>query len=85
MLWSILSVLFAIVAAVLWGRSAFINVPILQSGWGTLVSVMPDGTRELGEGPFYAALTKISRLNAAAAVFACLSAISQAIALILQK
>ncbi len=46
---------------------------------------MRDGTRELGEGPFYAALTKVSQLNAAAAAFACLSAISRAIALIPQK
>ena len=85
MLWSIISVLFAVLAAVLWGCSAFVNVPVLQSGYGMLVSVMRDGTRKLGEGPFYAALTKVSHLNAVAAAFACLSAISQIIAIIPQK
>jgi hypothetical protein len=82
MCWSILSVFFALAAAILWGGSAFIYLPILQSGWGSLVSIMQDGSRELGEAPFYAALTKISRLNACAAACACLSAIAQAVALV---
>ncbi len=82
MVWSILSIVFALVAAILWGGSAFVYVPVLQSGWGSLVSIMQDGSRELGEAPFYAALKKIARLNAAAAACACLSAIAQAIALL---
>jgi hypothetical protein len=40
-LWS--SVLFAFAAALLWGWSALINVPLLKSGFGTLVTVMKDG------------------------------------------
>jgi hypothetical protein len=79
--WPILSVVFAIAAAVLWGWSAFVNVPVLKSGFGTLVSVMKDGSTVAGEAPFYAALAKISRLNAFAAACACLSAITQAVML----
>jgi hypothetical protein len=67
---SILSVVFASLAALLWGCSAFVNVPLLKSGWGTLVSVMKDGSTVVGEAPFYAALAKISRLNAGAALCA---------------
>jgi len=76
---SIVSVLFAFAAAVLWGWSAFINVPVLKSGWGTLGCVMPDGTSVAGEGPFYAALKRISRLNAFAAACAAISALVQAL------
>ncbi len=36
--WPILSVVFALAAAFLWGWSALINVPVLKSGYGTLVS-----------------------------------------------
>jgi hypothetical protein len=84
-LWSIVSVVFAIAAAVLWGWSAFVNVPVLKSGYGTLVSVMKDGSTVIGEAPFYAALAKISRLNAFAAGCACLSAITQAVTLFSRK
>ena len=85
MLWSILSVFFAIAAAVLWGWSAMINVPVLKSGFGSLVSVMRDGSTVVGEAPFYTALAKISHLNAFAAVCACLSAITQAVTLFLRR
>ncbi|MFZ0592831.1 MAG: hypothetical protein WAM39_20390 [Bryobacteraceae bacterium] len=80
-LWSILSVVFALGAALLWGWSAVINVPLLKSGFGTLVTVMKDGSTVIGEAPFYAALAKISRLNAGAAGCAFLSALTQAITL----
>jgi hypothetical protein len=83
--WSILSVVFAIAAAAFWGWSAVINVPILKSGFGTLVTIMKDGSQVVGEAPFYAALAKISRLNALAAACACLSAIAQAVTLFPQK
>ena len=63
-LWAILSVVFAFAAALLWGWSALINVPLLKSGYGTLVSVMKDGSTVIGEAPFYVALANISRLNA---------------------
>lgn len=82
MLCSILSVLFALAAAILWGWSAFVYVPILKSGYGSLVSILQDGSREIGEAPFYAALKKISKLNAGAAACACLSAVAQAITLL---
>jgi hypothetical protein len=79
--WSIVSVVFACLAALLWGWSAFINVPLLKSGYGALVSVTKDGSTEIGAASFYTALAKISRLNAGAALCAFLSAASQAIAL----
>jgi len=78
-LWSILSIVFALLAALLWGYSAFVNVPLLKSSYGSLVSVMKDGSIIVGEAPFYAALSKISRLNAGAASCAFLSALAQAI------
>lgn len=84
-LWTILSVVFALAAALLWGWSAFINVPLLKSGYGSLVTVMKDGSTVGGEAPFYAALAKISRLNAAAAGFAFLSALTQTITLLPSK
>ena len=52
-LWSILSVVFALGAAFFWGWSAMINVPLLKSGFGTLVTVMKDGSTVIGEEPFY--------------------------------
>jgi hypothetical protein len=78
---SILSVLFALGAAIFWGCSAVVNVPLLKSGYGTLISVMKDGATVIGEAPFYAALAKISRLNALAAGCAFLSALTQAFTL----
>jgi hypothetical protein len=84
-LWSSLSAVFALFAALLWGWSAFINVPLLKSGFGTLVTVMKDGSTIVGEAPFYAALAKISRLNAGAASCAFLSALTQAITLLSSK
>lgn len=78
---SITSVVFALGAAILWGWSAVVNVPVLKSGYGSLISVMPDGTTVGGEGPFYAALAKISKLNAGAAGCAAISAVLQAITL----
>jgi hypothetical protein len=80
-LWPILSVVFALGAAFFWGWSAIINVPLLKSGYGTLVSVMKDGSTVIGEAPFYAALATISRLNAVAAICAFLSALTQAVTL----
>jgi hypothetical protein len=77
-----LSVVFALAAAALWGWSALVNLPVMKSGFGGSVSVMKDGSTVRGEAPFYAALTKISRLNAAAAGCAFLSALTQAITLI---
>lgn len=82
---SILSVVFALVAAIFWAWSAFINVPTIFSGYGTLGTQMPDGSTVIGPGPFYAALTKISRLNAVAAGCAFLSALTQAIAMVPRK
>jgi hypothetical protein len=82
---SVLSVLFALAAALLWGRSALINVPLLQSGYGTLVTVMKDGSTVIGEAPFYEALAAISRLNFFAATCALLSAFTQAVTLFLRK
>lgn len=80
-LWPILSAVFALGAAFFWGWSAIVNVPLLKSGYGTLVSVMKDGSTVIGEAPFYAALATISRLNAVAAICAFLSALTQAVTL----
>ena len=82
---SILSVVSALAAAFFWGWSALVNLPVLESGYGTLVSVMKDGTRVIGEGPFYAALAKVSRLNAIAAGCAFVSAAAQAVTLFPSK
>jgi hypothetical protein len=76
-----LSVVFAFAAALLWGWSATINLPILRSGFGSLISVMKDGSTVVGEAPFYAAMAKISSLNAWAAGCAAASALTQAITL----
>jgi len=65
------SVLFAAFAAILWAWSSFVNLPVLGSGWGTLVN-----TNE-----FYAAMTLIGRLNMTAAGCAFFSALCQAVAL----
>ena len=80
-LWPILGVVFAFGAPFFWGWSAIVNVPLLKSGWGTLVCVMKDGSTVTSEEPFYAALAKISRLNAVAALCAFLSALTQAVTL----
>jgi uncharacterized membrane-anchored protein YitT (DUF2179 family) len=82
---SIVSVVFALGAALFWAWSAFVNVPIIYSGYGTLGTQMTDGSTVVGAGPFYAALTKISRLNAAAAGCAFVSALTQAITLFPRK
>lgn len=82
---SIVSVVLALGAAFFWARSTFVNVPIIFSGYGTLGTQMPDGSTVIGAGPFYAALTKISWLNAAAAVCAFLSALTQVITLFPRK
>jgi hypothetical protein len=65
------SVFFAGVAAVLWGASAAANMPIIGSGWGTLV----------GLDAFYTAMRRVARLDMFAAASAALSALFQAIAL----
>jgi hypothetical protein len=78
---SIFSVVFALAAAILWGWSAMVSVPLIKSGFGSLITVMSDGSTVVGEAPFYAALAKISRLNAAAAGCAFASALTQAVIL----
>ena len=78
---SILSVVFALGAAFFWGWSTRVKVPVLKSGCGTLFSVMEDGSKVIGEGPFYAALKNIARLNVVAAVCAAASAFTQTVTL----
>ncbi|MGA9042415.1 MAG: hypothetical protein WB421_17915 [Terriglobales bacterium] len=82
---SIVSVLFALSAAGFWGWSAFINVPVIYSGYGTLVTQMPDGSNIAGVAPFYAALKLISKLNFLAAGCAFFSALTQALTLLPRK
>ncbi len=84
-LWSIFSIVFAFAAALLWFCSTLINVPLLKSGYGRLVTVMKDGSTVIGEAPFFAALGNIARLNAGAAGCAFLSTLTQAIALLCSK
>lgn len=85
MSWTILSIVFALAAAILWGWSAFVNVPLLRSGFGTMISVMKDGSTIPSEAPFYAALATIARLNAGAAACAALSALAQVGTLLIGK
>jgi hypothetical protein len=68
---SVVSIIFATLAAMFWAWSSWVNLPVIGSAWGTLANIEP----------FYAAMRKIARLNMAAAACACLSAVSQAIAL----
>jgi hypothetical protein len=84
-LWSILSVSFALGAAFFWAWSAMVNVPLLKSGYGTLITVMKDGSTVVGEAPFYKALARISVLNAVAAGCAFFSAVTQAVTLFPRK
>ncbi|WP_159007484.1 hypothetical protein [Bradyrhizobium sp. S69] len=65
------SVLFAFAAAVLWGLSALVGIPIIESGFVGVSSVEP----------LRRALIKIGKLNAAAAGSAFFSALLQAAAL----
>ena len=82
---TIVSVGFALSAAVLWLLSARVYLPVLGSGWGTLVSRMADGSRVDSADPFYTAMRKVSRLNFAAAACACVSTVAQALALYTSK
>ena len=68
-----LSVLFALAAAALWAWSSLVNLPVIGSAYGAIANL----------DPFYAALKKVARLNALAAVCAFLSAALQAWALYL--
>jgi hypothetical protein len=83
--WSILSVVFALLAALFWAWSAFVNVPILKSAYGSLVTELKDGSSVIGGAPFYKALKRISLLNAVAAICAFVSAATQAITLLPHK
>jgi hypothetical protein len=66
-----ISVVSAFLAALFWGWSSLVNLPIIGSGWGELANVTP----------FYAALKKVARLNTAAAFCAFVAAGCQTIAL----
>jgi hypothetical protein len=79
---SIFSVLFAIASALLWGWSAWVHLPVLGSGYGSLTSKMRDGTIETTAEPFFAAMKKIAKLNAAAALCAMLAAFFQAVSML---
>jgi hypothetical protein len=82
---SILSVVFALLAAAFWAWSSIVNVPVFVSGYGTLVTVMKDGSTVPGQDLFFAALKRISVLNAAAAGCAFVSALTQALTLLPRK
>jgi hypothetical protein len=68
-----MSVIFAAVAAILWGWSALVNLPVIGSAYAAIHNL----------DPFYAALKRVARLNAFAALSAFLSASAQATALYL--
>jgi hypothetical protein len=74
MLLSGLSVLFSLLAAVLWAWSSLLNLPLIGS----------DLDLEALD-PFYAALKKVARLNAFAAACAFVSAFLQAFVLYLTR
>jgi hypothetical protein len=65
------SVGFAVMAALLWAGSAAVNIPLIGSGYGTLV----------GLSEFYAAMRKVARLNMFAAISAAISALCQGLSL----
>jgi hypothetical protein len=68
---SVIGVVFAAAAALLWGWSALVNIPMIKSAYGALAR----------DKEFYAALSRIGTLNAAAAGCAFVSACAQAVAL----
>ncbi|OKO83747.1 hypothetical protein [Bradyrhizobium sp. NAS96.2] len=72
--WANASVAFAFLAAFLWGASAFVNIPLIGSGFGALV----------GLDAFYGAMRKVARLNMLAAASAAISALCQAFSLAVQ-
>lgn len=67
---SVIGVVFALLAALFWAGSALVNIPVIGSAYGTIANLEP----------FYAALKRVARLNAAAATCAFISALAQAIA-----
>jgi hypothetical protein len=68
---SSVSVVCAALAAIFWGWSSLVNLPIIASAYAVIDNL----------GPLYAALKKVARLNALAAASAFLSALTQAVAL----
>jgi hypothetical protein len=70
-MFSWVGVIFALLAALLWGWSAFVNLPMIGSAYGTIANLEP----------FYAAMKKIARLNGGAATCALISAVAQALAM----
>jgi hypothetical protein len=71
---SLLSVLFAVGAALFWGQSARVDYPVIDNSYVQMVNIEP----------FYAALKKVARLNTLAACSALLSAAFQALTLFLK-
>jgi hypothetical protein len=67
-MFSWVGVIFALLAALLWGWSAFVNLPMIGSAYGTIANL-------------YAAMKKIARLNGGAATCAFISAVAQALAM----
>jgi hypothetical protein len=67
------SVAFALLAAGLWAGSAFVNLPVIGSAYGSIANL----------DPFYSAMKKVARLNALAAGSAAMSAIFQALSLLI--
>jgi hypothetical protein len=65
------SVVFAGLAATLWGWSSLVNLPIIGSAYGGIANF----------GPFYAGMKRVARLNSGAAACAFISALAQALAL----
>jgi hypothetical protein len=82
---SLANLVFAVAAAILWFCSARVYIPVLKSGWGTLTSIMKNGSIQKSETPFRDALTKAARLNMWAALFTGLSALAQFILGLMQK
>jgi hypothetical protein len=68
-----ISIIFALIAAVLWALSAAVNLPIIGSAYGEIANL----------ASFYAAMKKVARLNAGAASCAFVSAAAQAAVLYL--
>jgi hypothetical protein len=69
-LFQICSALFAALAAMVWAWSSLVNLPVIGPSYSTIENLKP----------FYLAMKKIALLNASAAAFAFLSALSQAMA-----
>jgi hypothetical protein len=70
-LFSLLSVLLALIAAGFWAKSTSVSLPVIEPTYSAMLNIEP----------FYAALKNVAQFNAIAAISAFASATAQAISI----